>query len=222
MRHLFWRLFLPGVLGAGVSIAMYPGGTWFDPHTRGFALWDNFMCDMLPAIAVNGEPNPAHTLAALSMATLGLSLGPFFIQLSAFAASKVLRRTVTIAGCIGAVGCALVALAPGDAYPGLHAALIFAAGPPCFVALVVGASQLRFSKGSMRERFAVGLAGALAVVSFADFAVYAHHMASHTPPFHLLPALQKIASAILLVWMVVVATIPRHGITGQSPTHIQL
>jgi hypothetical protein len=209
IREWFWRFFLAGVLGVALSIAMYPGGTWFDAHTRGFALWDNFMCDMLPAIAVNGEPNPAHTLAALSMATLALSLAPFFIVLSKFAASRAMAMIIAILGCIGALNCALVALAPGDAYPGLHATLIFIAGPPCFVALVLGASQLRFAKGSMRERIAVGLACALAVVSLSDFAVYAHHMAAHTPPFHLLPALQKIAMLLLLVWMVVVATIER-------------
>lgn len=52
----------------------YPGGSWADPTNTGFSFLNNYLCDLLDDIAINGEFNHAKYFARISLAVLCSSI----------------------------------------------------------------------------------------------------------------------------------------------------
>ena len=96
---------------------------------------------------------------------------------------------------------AAVPLAPSQRYGALHPLLVFVAGIPGLLAGGLATFGLWTSKDAPRTP--ARLAGLCAILVAADGLLYAAHVASGQElTSALLPALQKLAAAALVAWMV--------------------
>jgi hypothetical protein len=105
----------------------YPGGTFFDPGTRGYSFFQNSISDLGSAISWSGQPNAGlpFLLGAAAMLCLGSAAG--FVAMSrAYSGSVVNSRLVRVARALVLfAGAALMAAsaAPQDQFPRLHGRL---------------------------------------------------------------------------------------------------
>ena len=75
------RYVLLPILGMGVFVLLYilaalnyPGGSWNDPATTQFSFWNNYLCDLLDEVAINGEMNSGRLYARAALGVLCISL----------------------------------------------------------------------------------------------------------------------------------------------------
>src|ERR1019366_7112935 len=62
------------------AMALYPGGTWWNPAARGHRFWQNYLCDLEWRVALNGQTNHwGSRLAQAAMLVLVLTLAPFWL-----------------------------------------------------------------------------------------------------------------------------------------------
>lgn len=61
-----------------VAAGRYPGGSQVDKNSPGFSWINNYWCNLLNEVAINGRPNPAKPVAMAGMVILGLSLSYFW------------------------------------------------------------------------------------------------------------------------------------------------
>lgn len=194
---------LLAVLLLALAIASYPGGSERDPRALGFDAWNNYLCDLLREVAIGGRPNPASALARASMLVFVAGLVPFFLLLSALVPPR-LRHLVRALGAASALGWAAVALTPSDRFAAAHVVFIVAGIVPGVVA--ASAAVLGLALRPATRPLAFLGAGALLCVA-ADGALYLLLQATGDPSFALVvPALQKIAGAFLITWMIAVST----------------
>ena len=57
---------------------LYPGGSQVDKNSVGFSWINNYWCNLLNEIAINGQPNPAKPVAMTGMFVLCLTLSFFW------------------------------------------------------------------------------------------------------------------------------------------------
>ncbi|MBK7427508.1 MAG: hypothetical protein IPI60_11015 [Saprospiraceae bacterium] len=60
------------------AIFFYPGGSQVDKNAIGFSLVNNYWCNLLNDVAINGEINPAKPIAMAGLAVLCLTLALFW------------------------------------------------------------------------------------------------------------------------------------------------
>ncbi len=185
------------------AMALYPGGTWWEPHAVGHGFWSNFLCDLEWRTALNGTPNPlGATLAEGAMLALVLAFVPFWpLAARLFADRARLAAAVRLLGWTSVLGMIAVALMPSERFGAMHGVAVVVAGLPGLSAAVLAATgQL------LASRTVPGALGA-AMVLFAivDFVLYVHIMLHGGPGPLFLPVAQKLALLLLLAWMLVVA-----------------
>jgi hypothetical protein len=79
----------------------YPGGSQLDKNSKGFSWSQNYWCNLLNEIAMNGEHNPARPVALFATIVLCVTLALFWYLFPQQAGlSKRLRRTIQISGVI--------------------------------------------------------------------------------------------------------------------------
>lgn len=187
----------------GGALGAYPGGTFFDSSQRGYAFWSNFWCDMLRNPALNGESNARGAkLATLALWVLSAGLIPFWgVAASVGAAHRpALRVAIQTLGVVAMLGMMGVTLLPSDAYPRLHGSLVFVAGPPALLAIVL---FLRASRSAPGFPTFIGALGTLAVaLAVVNLGAYGREFLLHGAPWPLLPALQKVVTFLFLGWVV--------------------
>jgi len=120
-----------------IAMALYPGGTKYDPTTNGYLFWNNMISDMGRTVAHDGEPNTTScALFITAMCILAVAFVPFYISLSKqFSGNTRINRFACIAALLGIGTGVLLALAasfPQDLFPQLHLRL----AQLSFVALV--------------------------------------------------------------------------------------
>lgn len=187
-------------------MAIYPGGTWWDAAARGHRFWQNFLCDLEWRVALDGTPNPVGSvLAQAAMLILVAGFVPFWWEAPARGLAPAGTRAVKVLGASGVAGMIAVALMPSDRFGILHGAAVLSAAVPSVAATALAA----VGEWRAGRRVAAGIGAALLGVTAIDLALYAHTMGSGSPGPLALPALQKIALALLLTWMTVVAVRPR-------------
>lgn len=181
------------------AAARYPGGSWLHPHTVGFSIAENFWCDLMRQPAHNGARNGAVVLGTLGFAVLGLSLAPFWWEVSRLLPSAG-ARFVRAAGCVSALGTALVALMPSDRFPRWHAVVVLTTGGLGFACGVLcGAFAL--SRFRAQPLFAATSLFLLLCAS-VNLVLYVWVVYLHGPETVVLPAAQKLATLGLVAWMV--------------------
>jgi hypothetical protein len=185
-------------LALSAAAWLYPGGDFIVQKTTGFSL-RNFWCDLLREPAYNGASNGASVrLAILAFAAIGVALAPFWLEVSRLLSAP--RRFVRVAGTISAAATVLVALLPSDRFPRLHGpAVITAGGLGISCGFVVGRSALRAWR---RWPVFAASSAALLLSAVTNLLLYVWGVYLDGPKLVLLPAVQKLATLSLVVWMV--------------------
>jgi hypothetical protein len=187
------------------AMALYPGGTWWDPHTQGARFWQNFLCDLEWSVALDGVPNPVGShLAQAAMVVLVLGLLPFWWAVPRVAGERgLLGAAVRVLGAASVAGCLAVAFMPSERFGSLHGAAVVVAALPGLTAAVLAVAILL--RGEPPPRVAGPLGLAMLAAAVGDFALYVHTLLTGGPGPPVLPAAQKIALLLLLAWMLAVA-----------------
>lgn len=185
---------------SAAAIARYPGGTWCDRGSEGHSLWANFLCDLLHADGLNGQPNPGATLARLSMLALIAALGLFWASLGRADPPTLMLRVLRYCASLSVLGMILVPLLASDRFPRAHGAAVMTAGVPGFVAMILSVVIVH------RKERLLGLLGALAIaISLADMALYVKSYFGSGDCAPLLPVLQRVALLLVLGFLAGVA-----------------
>jgi hypothetical protein len=184
---------LPVGLVVGVALVvgaalLYPGGSSRDALSRGFDLRANYVSDLFPATAVDGEPSASRLLAIPGMLVLCATFALFFLRFAGREAAASSRRLVGGAG-VGAMVFAFLAVTPW------HHAMITAASACSLLALFVIVVSLAKAK---RHVLAAAGAACLAVSYLANYVYFARQW------LEWLPMLQKVSFAMLAAWVVAV------------------
>src|SRR5688572_11608153 len=106
MRAIAIGLFLSVALFValiGRAIALYPGGTWFDPGAVGHDPFRNFLCDLTQPVALNGMVNPGARWAGAGMIALDVGLLLVWLAVPLLAPSR-LGRALRMMGVLSFLG----------------------------------------------------------------------------------------------------------------------
>lgn len=180
-------------------MALYPGGTWWEPAAHGHRFWQNFLCDLSWRTALNGQDNRTGSLLAqAAMLVLVAGFVPFWLL-----AGERGAWGVRPLGFASVLGTAAVTLMPSERFGAMHGMAVMVATTTGLVAAVLAVvGQLR-SGARLAGWLGVAVLGAAGV----DFVLYVQTFASPSggPGPLALPAIQKVALGLLLAWMTVVA-----------------
>ncbi len=199
----------------------YPGGTHFNRRSIGHDFWRNTLCDVARSSSLDGAAN--HTGAALArcaMTVLAIGLGMLFYILPSWFAQN--PRGVQLAKSVRATGIFFVPFAiavvflPTDRFSALHGLAIVLAGVPGFsAAVLVLAGLLRRDSHAPRIVTRIGV---IAVsVAAIDFSIYVDEVVRGGSARLSVVVLERIATLLLLLWMVVVA----HAAAPAESTRIE-
>ncbi len=202
------RVALVACVGAFVALivpamALYPGGTWWEPHAVGHRFWSNFLCDLEWRTALNGTPNPMGArLAEGAMLSLVLAFVPFWpLAARLFPGRPALGTVVRLLGWTSVLGMIGVALMPSERFGPMHGAAVVVAGLPGLSAAVLAATGQLLARRTLPG----ALGAAMVLFAIVDFALYVDTMLHGGPGPLFLPVAQKLALMLLLAWMLVVA-----------------
>ncbi len=181
----------------GAAMALYPGGTWWEPTARGHRFWQNFLCDLSWRVALNGQDNRVGSLLSqAAMLVLVAGFVPFWVLVGGPGA-----RGVRVLGFASVIGTGAVTLMPSDRFGAMHGMAVMVAATTGLTAAVLAAvGQLRAG-----DRVAGVLGLSVLGAGGVDFALYVQTFGSGGPGPLALPALQKVALLLLVAWMGVVA-----------------
>lgn len=168
------------------AASLYPGGSQENIHTIGFNWVHNYWCNLLNVNALNGALNPARPYALTAMGLLCASLGYFFYQLPTFLKLPSRhQKTIQITGILALFVAALIATLLHDIAIVVSSLFGLVALFGVFIALFQNRLFAYFGTG-------LGCAFLLVLVNFLYY----------TEQYYWLPFLQKIAMAIVLLWIV--------------------
>lgn len=183
------------------AIKLYPGGTWFDANTIGHDAFRNFLCDLTQPVALNGATNPGAPFARAAMFVLDVGLLLVWLSIPSLSPRSRLSTLLRVAGVASFLGIVAVPLTPSLQFGVLHAVAVFTAAIPGIAAGVLAAVLLARSSHPRLHRLCL----AILVVSFVDSMLYVHHVVFAGPPMAAVPALQRVALAMMLAWMIAIA-----------------
>lgn len=182
------------------AMGCYAGGSWLHPHATAHSFFENFWCDLLRDPAHNGSPNGCSVaLATFGFSALALALLPFWLEVARLLPNRR-ARFVRWAGAVSSLATGLVALLPSDRFPELHPPCVLTAGGLGFVCGGV-CSSWALAHFRQVPGFALTSLLLLAAASL-NLALYAHAVYVEAAETLLLPVMQKLATFVLLLWMV--------------------
>lgn len=185
----------------GTSMVLYPEGTWTDRTTTSYRFFENFFCDSTHAHGLNGMPNPGAPYAKAALVAMAPALVLFFVCLARTLVARPGRaRAVHALGILSGVALVFVPFTPSDTFGALHAVPSLTASCSGLLALLLFLSAAWREPGAGRA-FAMGVV--LLLIASVDVALYVHQVRTNGPTPLALPALQKVAAAWLLGWMLV-------------------
>lgn len=201
-RAVYAGIAVFALLMVAASLA-YPGGSWANPHADGPAFCSTFWCDLLRDPALSGRPNA--TSAALATAAMGVfsaSLIAFWWATARALEPQRLATWIRASGSSGAIGLLLVTLLPSDRFGALHGVAVVLAGPCGITAAALVLVALLRSPG--RSRLVMTLGALLLLSALLNLVQYARQAFAGAADAVWLPATQKIATLVLLSWMLAV------------------
>jgi hypothetical protein len=196
-----------------VAASLYPGGTWCDPQAPGYDLWRSFFCDLLHTRGLNGLPNEGASFARAALVLIAAAFVPFWFALP-FALKLGARRAMTVRafGVVSATASLIVAVAPSDRFPQLHQAAVLSATSAGVAAALLALRGRRVTSGLARAL--PSLAWAALITAALDAGLYAAQLSDPAPCALALPALQKLAAALIVAWMLTTAWVVGHPVRG--------
>jgi hypothetical membrane protein len=133
------RLFLLAMAGcvqflllSTMAMFFYPGGTYSDEDTAGYAFTQNFFSDLGRTAAHNGDSNTVSmVLFIIALSLAGLSLIVFFLAVPPhFAENRTAKRFSiigSVVGVISGIGFIGIAAVPADVDQTLHTNFVYVA-----------------------------------------------------------------------------------------------
>ena len=120
------------VVLVGAAMAVYPGGTWWDPTTTHYQLAHNFLSDLGATHAFSGRANTASMLLfAIALVTIGGALVAFAWSWRSFAfglaRARWAGRASELLGTASGLAFVGIALAPVDRALDVHNVLVASA-----------------------------------------------------------------------------------------------
>lgn len=193
----------------------YPGGNWIDPGASGFDPLRNFWSDLLRERALDGSSNAlGAALARAGFGALALGLSAFWILAAGSFRHPLAARLLIVAGLVSSVATLGVALLPSDRFPTLHPVAALVAGGLGFGCVVGCAlrSLLQWRGHRLRAVLALSLLAAAAanIVLFVRVAYFEVELTAAVP------AVQKLATLLLLAWMSSVLARPGGVVEGKG------
>ncbi|MGH7436520.1 MAG: hypothetical protein ACRENE_12675 [Polyangiaceae bacterium] len=183
------------------AMRTYPGGTVWDPTTRGNDFWLNYLSDLQRTVALNGEPNRAGALyARAAMLLLALGLAPFWALLTRLFPERVrLGRAVRASGAVSVVGAVAACLLPSDRFAGGHAIAIAAGGTAGVIAAALATAGL--ARRGRGEWLTTSLGAATVAVSTADLLLYLSRLTGAFAEIPPIAVLERTSLLLVLAWM---------------------
>jgi hypothetical protein len=134
---------------------------------------------------------------------------PFWFALP-FALKVGARRAAAVRafGAASATASLIVAVAPSDRFPQLHQAAVLSAAGAGVVGALLALLGMRAASGSARAL--PPLAWTALTTAALDAGLYAAQLSEPAPCALALPALQKLAAALVVAWMLTTAWVVRH------------
>jgi len=193
-------LFMFTILIASAMDA-YPGGTAWDAHTHGHDFWRNYLCDLLRAVAINGESNASGArLAKAAMLSLAAGAAPFWWTIARFLRGAPLGILVRVSGSVSSLAIVLVAVLTSDQFPSMHPVLLGGGGITGLLAAAVCIISL------VRSEPLVAIIGtATFAVCFVDLALYATTLRPGAAEPVAVAVLERVTLISALLWMAIVA-----------------
>jgi hypothetical protein len=166
---------------------VYPGGSQVNKNSIGFSWANNYWCNLLNDIAINGQPNPAKPIALTGMFILCCTLSFFwFIFPKQIIISKNLKLTIQVAGILAmTVAFFLFTNLNHDLVTNLASS---------FGALATIGTFIALYKNRLFKLFAFGLSNIL-LVMLNNLCYYNKALIIY------LPVIQKISFAAFLIWI---------------------
>jgi len=169
-----------------VAANYYPGGSPMDKNAVGFSWMDNYWCNLLNEIAINGQPNPARPIALAAMAVICLSLAFFWYLFPRdIPFGKAPKLIIQGSGIMAMVVAAFIATS-------FHNIVIYLASLFGVIALI--GTFIGLVKMKWHRLFRIGLAN-LVLVALNNYLYYTKGLLLY------LPLIQKITFAFFLIWM---------------------
>ncbi len=169
------------------SSTLYPGGSQADANSVGYDWINNYWCNLMNEIAMNGESNPARPFAISGMIILCGSLFLFFNQ---FAAKMITSKPQKLI----VKGCALGSMVSAALmFTEFHDILTMLSSLFGFVVIVAILRYLFLSDLKFYKITAILILALLAVNNY----IY------YTKQFiEVLPVLQKVSIGVVLFWII--------------------
>jgi hypothetical protein len=200
-------LFAFGVLITSAALA-YPGGTWRDRSSPGFSFWNNFWCDLLSTRALDGRSNLLGAgLSRAAFVCFALALFQFWPLVAVRANPARPSRAAQTLGRVGAASLLVVALVPAATSQLGHGVAVVSSTSAALLAV----SVLLPGLVHRREHGAALLGVTTLAVSLWCLGLYVYQGCFGGAVGAQLAGLQKIATALLLAFMVHVLMRSRVG-----------
>jgi hypothetical protein len=169
----------------------YPGGSQADAQSTGFSWVNNYWCNLLNAMAINGQTNPAQPIAMTAMVVLCISLAVFWYLFPMISLSKNLSVRITQFTGVAAMGTALLLNSSLD--HDLITNLASLLGLMAVVGTLIGLRRLQWN-----VLFWFGTMNLLLVLL--------NNLLYYNPQLiRYLPLVQKISFAAFLVWLFLIS-----------------
>lgn len=169
------------------SSTLYPGGSQLDFSTPGFDWVHNYWSDLMHETGRNEEPNPAEPFAIAAMVIMCIGLMIFFIQFAAkFSKHRVWKYIIQISGTLAMI-CAILT------FTEYHATMIALAS---FFGLFVLIGIIREVYKSEMTLMKIGGVVCLFLLIINNYIYFSRNFVE------ILPLLQKITFAIVLIWVI--------------------
>ena len=213
LRRLIHPLIVSSALTSLVLFTLaawaYPGGNHYDHQAIGHDFWRNALCDVARSSAVGGRPNPVGSiLARLSMSTMAIGIGALLWSLpDRFSALPRLGRAVRVLATVTVPAALAVVLLPSDRFGALHGIAVMLAGIPGAFAAAGAVYGLLQASDAPRSVAALGVA--TLTVTVIGLSSYGAELVFGGPSRPEVPALERIASLLLLAWMLALSVSER-------------
>lgn len=190
------------IVGMGISMVQYPGGTWFDRTAQSHQFWHNFLCDMLRENAINGKPNPASTAAIIGLLGMLPAVGAQGFVLRGMLREigrPVLGLVIAIFSSVSLVGILGVPLTPSDAYPVLHSLCVIGGAGLGLSAAVSGIIGQWFGRATFGNLYILGVL--MMAFALTNLIMYVNHSFFDSPLTPTIPIAQKLATMFAVSWL---------------------
>lgn len=182
-----------------VSWALYPGGSWADGDSTGFAPLTNYWCDLMARQAWNGTDNTVGSLwgqaafCALGLAGLGVFLG-----VAPLVGRRPARR-IAAGGLLACLATLAVALVPYQEHRTAHAVFSLLAGLGMAAATVE--AVLRSWSAPAVGGLARAAGATFLLAGLANIVVYLPLVWAGGGNSVSMPVIQKLATVAFVLWV---------------------